>query len=33
MANVNASGGMMWLAFALMTVFFWGLYGIFLHSG
>jgi MFS family permease len=25
--------GMTWLVFALMTVFAWGLYGIFLHSG
>ncbi len=25
--------GMTWLAFALMTVVSWGLYGIFLHSG
>ena len=33
MPNPSASGGMMWLTFALMTVLFWGLYGIFLHSG
>lgn len=33
MPNPSAGGGMMWLTFALMTVLFWGLYGIFLHSG
>lgn len=33
MPNPSASGGMMWLTYALMTVLFWGLYGIFLHSG
>ncbi len=27
------SAGMLWLVFALGTVFSWGLYGIFLHSG
>jgi drug/metabolite transporter (DMT)-like permease len=27
------AGNMNWLAFALMTVVSWGLYGIFLHSG
>jgi len=27
------SAGMTWLAFALMTVVCWGLYGIFLHTG
>ncbi|MEM9399141.1 MAG: hypothetical protein AAF984_02945 [Verrucomicrobiota bacterium] len=32
MATSN-DGGMSWLAFALMTIFFWGLYGIFLHTG
>jgi len=30
--NTHATG-MTWLAFALMTVVSWGLYGIFLHSG
>lgn len=34
MNGANASGpGMTWLFFALLTVSFWGLYGIFLHSG
>ena len=33
MPNPSARGGMMWLIFALMTVLFWGLYGVFLHSG
>jgi len=33
MSNISASGGLMWLTFALMAVLFWGLYGIFLHSG
>lgn len=35
MANIttNAPPGMTWLLFALMTVSFWGLYGIFLHTG
>ena len=28
-----AQPGLGWLAFALMTVFAWGLYGVFLHSG
>ena len=28
-----ASPGMSWLIFALMTVFFWGLYGVLLHGG
>ena len=32
MANTNQPG-MTWLFFALMTVFSWGLYGSFLHSG
>jgi len=31
-ANPPAAG-MTWLAYALMTVFSWGLYGIFLHTG
>ena len=29
----NNNPGMLWLWYALMTVAFWGLYGIFLHSG
>ena len=29
----SESGGMLWLAFALMTVATWGLYGVFLHTG
>ena len=35
MGIINAQGGssMLWLMYALMTVAFWGLYGIFLHSG
>lgn len=34
MTDANASQpGMTWLIFALMTVFSWGLYGVFLHSG
>jgi uncharacterized membrane protein len=34
MADTNTSQpGMTWLIFALMTVFSWGLYGVFLHSG
>ena len=28
-----AQPGMTWLAFALMTVVSWGVYGIFLHTG
>jgi len=30
---VDNQAGMGWLIFALMTVFSWGVYGIFLHSG
>ena len=33
MGNVNASPGLMWLFFAMMTVASWGVYGVFLHSG
>lgn len=33
MSNITGSAGLTWLAFALMSVVFWGLYGIFLHSG
>jgi len=29
----SAQPGMTWLVYALMTVAFWGLYGIFLHTG
>jgi drug/metabolite transporter (DMT)-like permease len=29
----QTAGGMGWLAFALMTVVTWGLYGLFLHTG
>ena len=28
-----AQKNMNWLGFALMTVAFWGLYGVFLHKG
>lgn len=31
--NPAASGGNLWLVFALMTVASWGLYGVFLHMG
>lgn len=34
--NVNEKGkrsGMTWLQYALMTVFFWGIYGVLLHLG
>ncbi|MFC1762575.1 hypothetical protein ACFL6U_10910 [Planctomycetota bacterium] len=30
---MNTSTGFTWLIYAIMTVFFWGLYGIFLHAG
>ena len=33
MAAANSDGGMAWLAFAMMTVVAWGLYGVFLHTG
>jgi len=33
MAATQQDGSMLWLTYALMTVGFWGLYGIFLHSG
>ena len=35
MADGQASGGagMTWIAFALMTVVSWGVYGVFLHTG
>lgn len=29
----TAAPGFAWLAFAIMTVFFWGLYGVLLHAG
>ena len=32
-AGSTAGPGMTWLAYALMTVVSWGLYGIFLHTG
>ncbi len=32
-ASETAQPGMTWLFFALLTVFFWGLYGILLHTG
>ena len=32
-AGSSAGPGMAWLAYALMTVVSWGLYGIFLHTG
>ncbi len=32
-AGSSAGPGMTWLAYALMTVVSWGLYGIFLHTG
>lgn len=31
--NDAAQPGMTWLIFVLMTVLFWGLYGVFLHNG
>lgn len=34
MADANSSGpGLTWLAFALLTVVCWGVYGVFLHTG
>ena len=33
LASSSSSSNMTWLAFALMTVAAWGLYGVFLHSG
>jgi hypothetical protein len=33
MATIHGTGGLTWLAFALMTVAAWGLYGILLHTG
>ena len=34
MINANSdSPGLTWLAFAFLTVFSWGVYGVFLHSG
>ena len=33
MPNGQSSGGMAWLAFALMTVASWGVYGVLLHTG
>ena len=31
--STNSNPSMLWLGYALMTVVFWGLYGVFLHSG
>ena len=33
MTDPNAQASYLWLTFTLMTVAFWGLYGLFLHSG
>jgi uncharacterized membrane protein YeaQ/YmgE (transglycosylase-associated protein family) len=33
MATESTQPGMTWLVFALMTVFSWGVYGVFLHTG
>ncbi|MCG8607953.1 hypothetical protein MJD09_23575 [bacterium] len=33
MATESTQPGMTWLIFALMTVFSWGVYGVFLHTG
>ena len=33
MTNPKQKKNMTWLLFALMTVCFWGLYGVFLHTG
>ena len=33
MATANGENTYLWLAFTLMTVVLWGLYGLFLHSG
>lgn len=33
MAGVQGQAGLTWLAFALMTVVAWGLYGVLLHTG
>lgn len=33
MDNSSAQPGMTWLAFALLTVVSWGVYGVFLHTG
>jgi len=33
MATVQGQAGLTWLAFALMTVIAWGLYGVLLHTG
>src|SRR4051812_12907131 len=33
MADNTQTAGMTWLVFALLTVFSWGVYGIFLHTG
>jgi drug/metabolite transporter (DMT)-like permease len=33
MTTLNGQGSYLWLAFTLMTVAFWGLYGLFLHTG
>jgi hypothetical protein len=32
-AGQSSGGGMTWVAFALMTVAAWGVYGVFLHTG
>ncbi len=31
--NASQDPGMTWLAFALLTVVSWGVYGVFLHTG
>ncbi len=33
MTTLNGQGSCLWLAFTLMTVALWGLYGLFLHTG
>ena len=33
MGSGQGQPGMTWLAFALLTVFSWGIYGVFLHTG
>jgi len=33
MPDTSSGGGSLWIAFALMTLVSWGLYGVFLHMG
>ena len=33
MPETSGTSGNLWMAFALMTVVSWGLYGVFLHMG